>query len=239
MKISETLFRFRSWVLTVLVVFGFWSPWERAGGTTWLFLAGALARYGILSIGNASIAVMAIAILLALLAALLRTWAAAYLGRGVVQGRALYGERVVADGPYRFLRNPLYLGLGMNVLALSILMPPSGALFAIVAVALLNIALIHAEERHLRAERGQAYTAYRKAVPRLIPALTPRVPGGETKPNWGSGFLGEIYFWGVAITYFAFAGRYNATILEQGVLISLGVGVLTQSVLRPGDTARA
>ena len=231
------LFRFRSWVLTLLVVIGFWAPWERAGGThpgtAWLFLAGALARSGILSIGNASIAVMAVAILLALLAALLRTWAAAYLGRGVVQGRALYGKRMIADGPYRFLRNPLYLGLGMNVLALSILMPPGGALFAIFAVALLNIALIHAEERHLGVERGEAYAAYRKAVPRLVPALTPRVPGGEIKPNWVSGFLGEIYFWGVAITYFAFASRYNATILEQGVLISLGIGVLVQSAMRP------
>jgi protein-S-isoprenylcysteine O-methyltransferase Ste14 len=243
MKISEALFRFRSWVLTLLVVFGFWSPWERAGGahpgTTWLFLAGALTRSGILSIENASIAVMAVAILLALLAALLRTWAAAYLGRGVVQSRMLYGERVVADGPYRFLRNPLYLGLGINVLALSILMPPGGALFAIFAVALLNMALIHVEERHLLTQGGEFYAGYLKTVPRLIPALIPRVPGREIKPNWGSGFLGEIYFWGVAITYIAFADRYNATILEQGILISLGIGVLVQSVLRPATPARA
>ena len=44
------------------------------------------------------------------LAGLLRTWAAAYLHSDVVHDLKLHSEKLVADGPYRFMRNPLYLG---------------------------------------------------------------------------------------------------------------------------------
>jgi protein-S-isoprenylcysteine O-methyltransferase Ste14 len=241
MKIFEMLFRFRRWALVLIFAAGFWAPFDRMGGahpgTTWLFLAGMLARYRILPIAYSSIAVMGAAILLALLAALLRTWASAYLGPGVVRDRNLHGERVVADGPYRYVRNPLYVGLWLHTLALAILMPPGGAIFAVVAVGILIVALVHAEEHHLSAGHplsgGEAYAAYMRRVPRFLPALQPRVPPGGERAHWGSGFLGEIYMWGAVLTYAAFASRYNATILEQGILISLGISVVVQGILRP------
>ncbi len=84
MSVPETIFRFRRWVLFLILVIGFWAPFERMGGahpgSTWLFLAGLLARYRVLPIAYSSIAVMGAAILLTLLAALLRTWGTAYLG---------------------------------------------------------------------------------------------------------------------------------------------------------------
>ncbi len=45
-----------------------------------------------------------------LAAALLRTWGSAYLGRGVVHDEAMHSDALHADGPYRYVRNPLYLG---------------------------------------------------------------------------------------------------------------------------------
>ena len=205
-------------------------------GTTWLFLAGLLAHYHVLPIAYSSIAVMGAAILLALLAALLRTWAAAYLGHSVVRDSALHGERVVADGPYRYVRNPLYVGLWLHSLALAILMPPGGALFAVIAVAIFSVVCVHAEEHYLTAERGEAYIAYARKVPRYFCALTPRVPGSGERARWGDGFLGEIYMWGAVITYVAFASRYNVTILEQGILISLGIAIVLRGIWRPKDT---
>ncbi len=237
MRISEALFRVRRWALLLIFVVGFWAPFGRIGGahpgTTWLFLAGMLAHDRILPIAYASITVMGAAILLAVLSALLRTWASAYLGYGVVRDRNLHSERIVADGPYRYVRNPLYVGLWLHTLALAILMPPGGALFAVAAVGILMVALVQAEERHLTTARGEAYAAYIRRVPRFLPAFAPRVPRGGERAHWGSGFLGEIYMWGVVVTYVAFASRYNVTVLDQGVLISLGLSIVMLGVLRP------
>jgi protein-S-isoprenylcysteine O-methyltransferase Ste14 len=237
MPIPDILFRFRRWVMVLIVALGFWAPWERMGGahpgTTWLFLSGWLASTGFMSIAYSSIAVMAAAILCALLAALLRTWSAAYLGRGVVKDSALHGDRVVADGPYRYVQNPLYIGTCLNAVALAILMPPGGALFTIVAVAVLNAIKFRAEERFLTARSGPAYLEYAKRVPRFFPAITPRVSAGGVQAKWVDGLLGELYCWGVFVTYAIFAGRYNVTILEQGALISLGISVLVQGLWRP------
>ncbi len=170
--------------------------------------------------------------LLVFLAALLRTWATAYLGHDVVTDRALHGERIVASGPYRYLRNPLYVGVWLHAVGLSILMPPDGALFAVVAVAILIAFLVHAEEHNLAAERGEGYAAYKKAVPRFLPAFLPRVAAGSEQPHWKHGFLAEFYMWGVVVTYLAFASRYNVTILEQGVLISLGISVIARGIMK-------
>ena len=243
MKISVLLFRFRRWVLLAIILIGFWSPWERMGGahpgSTWLYLAGLLARATTLPIAGAFIAVMAAAILCALLAALLRTWATAYLGRGVAHDAALHGERMVADGPYRYVRNPLYLGMWLNMLALAVLMPPGGALFTVAAVAALNGAKARAEECYLTAQCGERYREYRRRVPRFFCAPMPRVPTGGARPRWGDGLLGELYPWGVFVTYVLFASRYDATILEQGVLISFGISLVAQGMFRPRMRAEA
>jgi len=236
-NISKVLFRFRRLVLILIFVLGFWAPLDRIGGarpgTTWLFLSGLLASHHILPIAYSSIFVMGLAILLAVIAALLRTWAAAYLGRGVIQGKELHWERIVADGPYRHLRNPLYVGLWLHACAVAILMPPGGAVFALAATMLLIAVLVHAEEHRLTVSRGEVYIAYMRQVPRFLYAIAPRVAPGVERPDWKNGFLSEIYMWGVVITYIAFAGRYNAMILVQGILISLGISIIIRGALRP------
>ena len=60
--------------------------------------------------------------LLVLLSAALRTWGAAYLRTAVVHDTAQHSETLVADGPFRYTRNPLYLAnvpmaAGIGVLA--------------------------------------------------------------------------------------------------------------------------
>lgn len=236
MRLSRYLFRFRWWVLFAIFILGFWAPLGRLAGThqesTWLWLSGTLSSYRILPIAYSIFSVMGIAILLVLLAALLRTWATAYLGHTVVSNHMPHGEQVVSSGPYRYVRNPLYVGLWLHTVGLSILMPPSGALFVIVAVAILIAFLVHAEEQHLAVEQGEGYAVYRKAVPSFIPALVPRVSAGAEQPRWKQAFLSEIYMWGVVVTYLAFASRYNVTILDQGVLISAGVSVIARGIMK-------
>jgi hypothetical protein len=187
---------------------------------------------GFFPIATSTVVVIAIATLALLLAAMVRTWAAAYLGSDVVYDKDLHSERVVADGPYRYVRNPLYIGTWLLTAALSILMPPGGALFALATVTLVIMAWVLAEERKLTVERGDAYTAYLKKVPRLVPAIMPRIPAGTARPHWLQGFLGEIHLWGMTLTYLIFAHRYNVTVLEQGALISVGITFLVRAIWR-------
>lgn len=240
-KIFQTIYRTRSWLFPGIVALGFWAPVDRMGGqhpsSTWLVLAGMLARAHWLRIEDASIAVAVVATLLALAAAAISTWAAAFLRAEVVRGAAFQGQQIVADGPYRYLRNPLYLGVELHVLALAILMPPTGAAFAAVAMAALLAVLIHAEEEHLTAAQGATYLAYKRQVPRILPALFAGVETSGARGEWGSALLAEIYFWGVALTYAALAWRYNAMLLTQGVLISFGVRLVVRALAGKRVTA--
>lgn len=243
MKFADFLFRFRRLALVLIFVVAFWAPWERLGGahpgSTWLWLAGMLAALGLCPIATSTLVVIALATFALLLAALVRTWAAAYLGSDVVYDRDLHSERVVADGPYRYVRNPLYLGTWLLTAAISILMPPGGALFALATATLLIVVWMLAEERKLTMEGGDAYTAYLKRVPRFFPAVVPRIPAGAARPHWLQGFLGEIHLWGMTITYLIFAHRYNVTLLEQGVLISVGITFLVRAIWRPAIPANS
>jgi hypothetical protein len=53
--------------------------------------------------------------------------------------------------------------------------------------------LILREEDGLLETQGDSYRAYLNAVPRLWPALTPRVASGNGVPRWGQAILGELF----------------------------------------------
>jgi protein-S-isoprenylcysteine O-methyltransferase Ste14 len=243
MKIAQSLFRYRVLVAISIVVLGFWEPFERMGGrhpaSTWLVLSGWLAQTGILTMLQASETITALAILLAVAAAAMRTWGTAYLGGGVMLDSALHGECVVADGPYRYLRNPLYLGSLLNTLALCILMPPGGAVFVVVLMFVRYALHIRTEEQHLLTQQGAAYRAYQALVPRWIPRLRTQVSASGIRARWGQAFVAEIYVWGMALTYAALAWRYNTTLLLQGVLISFGLSLVLRTLVPKTAAASA
>jgi protein-S-isoprenylcysteine O-methyltransferase Ste14 len=204
MKASPLEFRFRFLIHAIIYFLGFTAPWNYSlhldSIRTWQFLAAWLARNGWLTFSAATIAVLVLGILFAFTAAFLRTWASAYLGTSIVQAPDMHGKEVVAAGPYRYLRNPLYLGIFIHTLALALLMPPTGAIFSILAIGFFQLRLIAGEESFLTTKLGESYVAYCAKVPRLVPALTPRVPASTIQPKWPIAFLGEIYMWGVVIS---------------------------------------
>jgi protein-S-isoprenylcysteine O-methyltransferase Ste14 len=243
LKADEALFRFRYAAHGVIFALGFWTPWDRwleldSSRTTWLELAGWLAQIRWLSFSEATIAVLVAGTACAWAGAWLRTWGTAYLGSAVVKDAAMQSAAanaagMVADGPYRHLRNPLYLGTWVHTLALALLMPPSGAAFAIVAIGVLQLLLIRGEERFLAAKLGAPYAEYKKLVPRLLPAR--RGPSesalahGGVRPKWLQAVLGEIYFWGVAVSFAALGWQYNARLLTQCVLVWVGVAMIVRA----------
>jgi protein-S-isoprenylcysteine O-methyltransferase Ste14 len=235
MKATPLEFRFRFLILAVIYLLGFVAPWDQwlhlDSIRTWQLIASWPTRAGWLSFNTATIVVLVLGIIWALKGAILRTWATAYLGPSIVQDKAMHGEEVVAAGPYRHLRNPLYLGTFIHTFALALLMPPSGAIFCVAAVFLFQLRLIAGEESFLTAKLGEPYLAYRAKVPSLFPAIAPRVPASTTQSNWPTAFLGEIYMWGVVITFAALGWRYNSMLLIKYVLISLGVSLIVRAFL--------
>jgi protein-S-isoprenylcysteine O-methyltransferase Ste14 len=76
---------------------------------------------------------------------------------------------LVVEGPYRFTRNPLYLGFtlvygGITTLANS----PPAALLLPVVLALMRRGVIEREERYLERIFGEEYTQYKARVRRWL-----------------------------------------------------------------------
>jgi protein-S-isoprenylcysteine O-methyltransferase Ste14 len=85
-------------------------------------------------------------------------------------------RRLVITGLYRWMRNPMYVGLGVMLLGETLLMPQiwreMAALIAVLWIAV-TVIVVRKEERDLRRLFGAAYEAYCRQVPRWIPRITP------------------------------------------------------------------
>jgi protein-S-isoprenylcysteine O-methyltransferase Ste14 len=140
---------------------------------------------------------------------------------------------MMADGPYRRVRNPLYLGSWLMFAAISVLMPPTGALVTMALLTVFLLRLILGEEAFLAAQLGEPYRAYKRAVPRLIPSLQARVSAGGQRPKWGRAVLGEIMPLGVLVSFAALSWQYNSSLLTRAVLISFGISLVVRAVILP------
>lgn len=106
---------------------------------------------------------------LALLGALKQTGISYFLGLAQSSGKTANDSRLVTDGFYCHLRNPLFF-FGALFLWLSPVMTENLLAFNILATIYFYIGARH-EERSLRKEFGQEYEDYRKRVPMFLPRL--------------------------------------------------------------------
>src|ERR1700733_9177441 len=95
----------------------------------------------------------AFAAVLLTVAALLRTWASSYLTAGVVYAAEVKTESLVADGPYRQGRNPLYFANVLMAVAIGAMMSRAGFFLAVVAMLVFCYRLILREEAELQASQ--------------------------------------------------------------------------------------
>ena len=241
---SPIEYRFRYLLHLVIYLLGFTAPWNYAlhldpsgpNAHVWGLLAINLSTLGMHNIAYAFDLLLSLAIAFAFAGAFLRTWGSAYLGINVVQSRSMHTAQaataigILQDGPFRHMRNPLYLGTFLHTLALALIMPRSGAIFAITAIGVMQIRLILAEESFLLVKLGAPYSAYCALVPRILPSPRPRVAATGLEAQWTQALLGEIYMWGVAGS-FAFAGwRYNESLLAQCIIVSLGISLVIRAI---------
>ena len=105
-------------------------------------------------------------ILLLVIGEAIRFWALGFMERK--------GKKLATNGPYAFVRNPLYvgnffLGLGVAVIVWNWVI---GVIF-LAGFLGIYAGTIRGEEKHLREMFGAAYEDYCKSVPRFFPRLTP------------------------------------------------------------------
>ena len=221
MSLRDWEFRFRFWTIALV----FWAGFE-AYAIDHVNIVVRLAAWMGLPPAEVPLA-MRVAFgagaALTLAAAFVRTWAAAYLRSEVVHDGAVRSERLVADGPYRYVRNPLYLGSLLLAVSIGLMASLVGWLVIVLGMALVTRRLIAREEAALVASQGQAYRAYLDAVPRLVPSMRPRVPSGDQPARWSQAFLGEASMWIFAAAAIALAATLNRRVAFELIMFSVFV----------------
>jgi protein-S-isoprenylcysteine O-methyltransferase Ste14 len=240
MKASAIEFRLRMWIQIGIVFLGFWAPWlgplDWSGRiSTLAWLAMEISRLGIASFGVATPVVIVAGALAAAIGMVLRVWGAAYLGYGTVHHGEMQGGAVMAAGPFRYVRNPLYLGGWFMMLAICLLMTPSGALFVMVLVTIFYLRLILGEEAFLAAKLGEPYEKYLRAVPRLAPRLRSGLPASEAKPHWLIAVLTELNPIGIFVTLAFLSWTYDNLLMLKAVLICFGISLVVRACMPRGE----
>ena len=92
-------------------------------------------------------------------------------------------RRLVVDGPYRYVRNPMYLAVVAVIVGQALLLGQPGLLGYAAVVGGATAAFAHGyEEPALSRQFGGQYQAYRRAVPAWRPRRHPWQPGQESHP---------------------------------------------------------
>jgi protein-S-isoprenylcysteine O-methyltransferase Ste14 len=238
MRASAFEFRFRMATNAAIIILGFLSPWIDAWGwgqriplLEWLALE--LSRLGLVRFTAASPIVVVLAASIAAVGALFRVWGTAYLGPATVNSLQMKAGAVMADGPYRFVRNPLYLGLWCMVAAMAFLMPLTGALVALALLTVFLFRLILGEEAFLASRLGEPYQNYLRAVPRLIPRFRNPLPSAGEQPHWLRAALVETTPVGVFVALAVFSWSYDNRLMVRVILIGFGISLIARAMI-PG-----
>lgn len=236
MQASQIEFRLRMGIMVAIIALGFWAPWIEALGigrrmTLMEWLALELSRLGLMPFNAATPAVIVIASLIAALGVVLRVWGTAYLGSDTVNSMQMQAGVLMAGGPFRYVRNPLYLGTVCMILAMAFVMPPTGALFVVLLLGAFLFRLILSEEAFLSARLGDPYRAYLRTVPRLIPALRTGLARAEIRPHWARAIASEVNPIGVFFTLAALSWRYDHWLMIRAILVSFGLSLVLRALM--------
>ena len=103
----------------------------------------------------------------------LMAWALVALGHQYQPGGAAPrpGDHLVIEGPYRFVRHPMYTAALVGALGLSFLMESWAFVCTFGVYLVFILALVRREEDSLRRTFGEPYVAYQAHVCALVPFL--------------------------------------------------------------------
>lgn len=140
-----------------------WYAGSRRGGSRPIFdmpLAGQIA----VALLTAAIAAASVWLVLISVHTLGRQWA--------VQARLIEGHRLIVEGPYRWMRNPIYTGMFGMLIATGLAFATWPMLLGAIVIYLIGFTIrVRTEEKLLRAQFGEEFEEYRRRVPALLPRL--------------------------------------------------------------------
>ncbi len=96
---------------------------------------------------------------------LIGTWAFATFGLKNVIGLR---DGLITGGPYRYTRNPQYIGDSLNIIGYIVLTNSWMVLLIGILGVILNLLAPYTEEPWLEEQYGERYQAYKRKVPRFI-----------------------------------------------------------------------
>lgn len=104
------------------------------------------------------------------LCSLFRIWAGSILTPERVMAFKIQIDRLDTRGPYRIVRNPIYLADFVAMCSFALCLPPTGLVMPLLFY-LHYVRIIQYEETSLARRFGEAYRTYAGEVPRLLPLL--------------------------------------------------------------------
>jgi protein-S-isoprenylcysteine O-methyltransferase Ste14 len=208
---QASLFEFRyRWLMISFIFFAAFSAYFIDPRNAGVAIVNWLARrWGTTATHNSYRLVFAFGALLLALAAFLRTWGTSYLRAEVTRDSSVHTEKLQTDGPYRYVRNPLYLGNILMAAGTGLMASRIGFLVLSLGMTVFVLRLLLREEAELLRDQGEPYRRYCAAVPRLVPSPRPRVASAGNAPHWDQGFRAELLYWLLVLSMAAFAVTLN------------------------------
>jgi len=123
----------------------------------------------------------------------LRIWGVSYAGPAT-RTRRVGAKILVTDGPYAYLRNPLYLGnflISLGLCIASWAWMPWMIVVLTAAFAIQYGMIISLEEEKLRELFGERYERYASQVPRVMPRLSPYRERSQVVPDLHRALMSE------------------------------------------------
>jgi protein-S-isoprenylcysteine O-methyltransferase Ste14 len=145
---------------------GYFLVWFQPPGTR--FLPPVAALSGVLGIVFAVFTISLAAVSVWLMKSAVRT-----LGKQwAVAARLVEGHKLITEGPYAYVRNPIYTGMFGMLLATGLAMEHWIATIAAVVIFAAGLVIrVRTEEKLLRAAFGQEFEDYAQRVPAVIPGI--------------------------------------------------------------------
>jgi protein-S-isoprenylcysteine O-methyltransferase Ste14 len=123
----------------------------------------------------------------------MRFWGVAYAG-GATRTRNVGAPRLITNGPFGYVRNPLYIGnmiMYTGATVITKVWMPYLILVVLFYFAIQYYFIVRLEEDKLKELFKDEYYEYLKTVPRFIPRLNSINSLNPSRPNYSNAFRSE------------------------------------------------